>query len=202
MGVPAEAPANTRPAAGGPRRPRGFAPAIPLPAGGIFQLYQRIYRLYQLDRSQVGPESRSPPRAGASGRRAGARASPASAHASARAATAGLDLGYPSWAPRVSAPVLRCLVSLSDKLNLVPFCKSPVFAQRSTSSGQTAGGGRACKQSVQVPRGPWGAPGDAVTWAEPQDLGLDSEGSYSSLRLSFVRRKMSWASIQRPSRVF
>lgn len=112
VGVPAEAPANTRPAAGGPRRPRGFAPAIPLPAGGIFQLYQRIYRLYQLDRSQVGPESRSPPRAGASGRRAGARASPASAHASAPAATAGLDLGYPSWAPRVSAPVLRCLVSL------------------------------------------------------------------------------------------
>lgn len=77
--------------------------------------------------------------------------------------------------------------SLSDKLNLVLFCKSPVFAQQSTNSCKTAGGGRACDQSVQVPRGPWGGPRDAVTWAEPQDLALDSEGSYSSLRLSFVR---------------
>lgn len=36
--------------------------------------------------------------------------------------------------------------------------------------------------------GGWGGESaDAVTWAEPQDLALDSEGSYSSLRLSFVR---------------
>ena len=30
---------------------------------------------------------------------------------------------------------------------------------------------------------PGGGARDAVTWAEPQDLALDSEGSYSSLRL-------------------
>lgn len=98
---------------GGPRRHRRFVPGIPLTAGGdIYQLYYLIYPLYQLDGSKLGPEGRNPPRAGASGRRAGARGSPteACAQASARQPRRALTLATSSWAPRGSAPRFRCLV--------------------------------------------------------------------------------------------
>ena len=188
VGVPAEAPSHQQPARGGrtAEAPRLCTRHPPAGWGHISALSADLSTLSA--RQEQGRPREQEPATGWGVWAAGWGPSVTRERSCLRpAAPAALTLATPSWAPRVSAPVLRCLVSLSDKLNRVLFCKSPVFAQQSTSSGKTAGGGRACDQSVQVPRGPWGAPGDAVTWAEPQDLALDSEGSYSSLRLSFVK---------------
>ena len=179
------------------------------PAGRTAALYQVPpagwdFRLYQLDSSKVGPEGRSPPQAGACGWWAGARGC---VHASPPRPRRALTLASSSWAPRACASMFRCLVfplwqtEPCTFLQIACVCSAidqqlqdcrwwPSMRPVSPSSkGSLAGGGG-------------GRSGDAVTWAEPQDLAVDSEGSYSSLRLSFVRWKMSWATIQPPSSVF